>query len=145
MKWLFIAWIFFLIDPGPTAGWEVFSKVKFTSVFYKAHDAHFLTPRFDAAIRGYEEKEFVLRGYYLPLELEEKNVIIISRNPYSMCFFCGGAGPESVAEVHFAGKRPRFKADQLITVKGVLKLNSRDITHLNFILKDAALVADDSR
>jgi hypothetical protein len=145
MKWFLVASVFLLMDPEPTAGWEIFSKVKFTSVFYKEHDAHFLTPRFDAAIRSYEEKEFVLRGYYLPLELEEKNVIILSRHPYSMCFFCGGAGPESVAEIHFAGKMPGFKADQLITVKGILKLNSRDITHLNFILKDAVLVPGNSR
>jgi hypothetical protein len=57
-----------------------------------------------------------------------------------MCFFCGGAGPEAVAEVHFAGKVPRFKADQIIMAKGILKLNGRDITHLNFILKEAVLV-----
>jgi hypothetical protein len=140
MKWIAILCTVLIVTPEPPDGWKVLSKVKFTSVFYKEHQAHFLTPFFDSSIRSFEGKEFVLRGHYLPLETDEKNVIILSRSPYSMCFFCGGAGPESVAEVHFAGKVPRFKADQIITVKGILKLNGKDISHLNFILKEAVLV-----
>jgi hypothetical protein len=35
----------------------------------------------------------------------------------------------------------KFQVDDLITVKGKLKLNAEDIEHVNFILKDAVLVS----
>ena len=73
------------------------------------------------------------------MELDDNKVIILSKFPYSQCFFCGGAGPESVAEIYFSSKRPRLKADQLITVTGLLKLNALDINHMNFILENARI------
>jgi hypothetical protein len=126
--------------PVPGEGWMIFSKVKFTSKYYKAHDQYFLTPSLDVLIRAYEGKSFILKGHYIPMDIDDKQVIILSRYPYSACFFCGGAGPESVAEIHFTEKAPKLKADQVIRVKGRLKLNDRDITHMNFILEEAALV-----
>jgi hypothetical protein len=59
----------------------------------------------------------------------------------SQCFFCGGGGPESIAEVMFKNNAaPKFQVDDLITVKGKLKLNANDIDHVNFILTEAVLV-----
>lgn len=55
-------------------------------------------------------------------------------------FFCGGAGPETIAEVSFKVKTDKFDADQFIRVKGKLKLNESDIDHVNFMLVDAVLV-----
>lgn len=134
------AFIFSLVPHFFDDGWGILGKVKFTSKFYKEHNDYFLTPFLDSRIRFYEGKEFILKGHYLPMDLEDKRTIILSKYPYSACFFCGGAGPESVAEVHFKDKAPRFKADQVITVKGILKLNANDITHMNFMLHDAELV-----
>jgi hypothetical protein len=58
----------------------------------------------------------------------------------SQCFFCGGGGPESIAEVTFKVDPGKFQVDDLITVKGKLKLNASDIEHVNFILEEAVLV-----
>lgn len=80
-----------------------------------------------------------MEGYYMPLDLENNYTIVLSRNPYAQCFFCGGAGPESVIEVNFSAKPPKFKMDQIVRVTGVLKLNDKDIEHMNFILTDATL------
>lgn len=121
-------------------GWSVFAQVKFIPKYYAKYKEHFLFPEFDARIRLMEGREITLQGYYLPYELADKSAVIISRYPYSACFFCGGAGPESVAEVVFNGKPPKFKADQIITVRGTLKLNDTDVDHLNFILLNATLV-----
>ena len=120
-------------------GWTVFAKVRFTEKFYKEFDEYYLTPLFDTKIRFREGKEFTLKGHFLPFDLDEKNVVIISKHPYSMCFFCGGAGPESVAEIRFLSKHPKFKADQIISVTGKLKLNEKNIDHVNFILEEAVL------
>ena len=129
-------------EPVPvTNGWTVFAKVRFTEKFYKELNEYFLAPFFDSKIRQYENKEVLLKGHYLPFDLQEKNTIIVSKFPYAACFFCGGAGPESIAEVQFKERRPKFKADQVVQVSGKLVLNDRDINHMNFILKDAELIA----
>ncbi len=123
----------------PSDGWDLFARVKFTEKFLKELNEYYLVPFLDSKIKLHEGKEITLKGYYLPYELDDKNRIIISKNPYSQCFFCGGAGPESVSEIVFASKRQRFKADQIITVTGTLKLNATDINHMNFILMNARL------
>jgi hypothetical protein len=130
-----------LSQPSP-GGWDIFAKVKFKSQLIKEVNEYFLVPAFDAGIRSYEGKEMTLEGYFIPFDLENKRTVIISRNPYSQCFFCGGAGPESVAEISFASKPPKFKADQIISVTGILKLNGTDINHLNFILENSKLNTD---
>lgn len=123
-----------------TDGWKIFSQVKFTSKYFPKYKEYFLFPEFDARIRFMEGKEIVLQGYYLPYALADESAIIISRYPFSSCFFCGGAGPESVAQVVFNSKPPKFKADQVITVRGTLWLNETDVNQLNFILLNAVIV-----
>lgn len=76
----------------------------------------------------------------MPMDMSDKRTIILSKFPYSACFFCGAAGPESVAEVQFKTILHRFKTDQVITVRGTLVLNNSDFTHMTFILKDAELI-----
>jgi hypothetical protein len=120
--------------------WDLFAKVKFTSKFYKEFNDYFLAPKFDENIKNIEGKEVILKGHYLPFDLPNKLHIIISKFPYAQCFFCGGAGPESIAEVHFKEKPRKFKADEIIVVKGRLRLNDSDVNHVNFILEDAELV-----
>lgn len=126
--------------PPVTNAWLLFEKVKYTEKFYKEVNEYYLTPFFDSKIRQYENHEIILKGHFIPFDLEEKNVIILSKYPYSACFFCGGAGPESVAEIRFKKKPPKFKGDQIIQVSGKLKLNDKDINHMNFILTDASIV-----
>ena len=89
-----------------------------------------------------EGKEVVLRGYYVPFAPEDDDYIIVSKYPMSQCFFCGGGGPESVAEVNFRKETGPFKVDDLITLKGTLALNTEDPDHINFILTDAVLLTD---
>jgi hypothetical protein len=127
--------------PPVTNGWVLFSRVKYSQRFFKEYNEYFLVPSFDSRIRQYEHQEILLKGHYMPMDLEEKNVIILSKFPYSACFFCGGAGPESVAEIHFRSKPPRLKTDQIVQVSGKLALNARDVNHMNFILKDATIIA----
>ncbi len=122
-------------------GWTEFARVKFTSKFFKELNEYFLVPFLDSRIKALEGKEITLEGHYMPMDMEDNRVIIISKYPYSQCFFCGGAGPESVAEIIFSTKAPRFKADQIVAVTGTLKLNDRDINHMNFILENAKSVA----
>lgn len=120
-------------------GWLLFLKVKFEPKFLKEHNAKYLIPVFNNAIKAREGTLVSLSGYYLPFKLED-NRLFLSKYPYAACFFCGGAGPESVVEVIFPAAKPKLKQDQVITVKGKLKLNDTDIDRLNFILEDAVVI-----
>jgi hypothetical protein len=95
---VFTATIFLQSSPS---GWDMFAKVKFTPQLVKEVNEQFLVPFFDSRIRFYEGKEMTLEGYYIPMDLEGRNTIILSRSPYAQCFFCGGAGPESISEIVF--------------------------------------------
>jgi hypothetical protein len=138
MKMLFALSMAVLFQVSPD-GWNLFSTVKFSPKLIKELNDYYLIPAFNSKIRFYEGKELTLEGYYMPLDLSNRNTIVISRNPYAQCFFCGGAGPESVAEITFASRPPKFKMDQIVRVSGILKLNDTDIEHMNFMLTDAKL------
>ncbi|WP_255590365.1 hypothetical protein [Algoriphagus sp. NBT04N3] len=56
------------------------------------------------------------------------------------CFFCGAAGPESVAVVYLKAKPPRMKVDQIIEVRGILDLNATDVEEMTFIIRDAIII-----
>jgi len=123
-----------------TDGWNAFAKTKFDTKYSEKAGEYFLFPAFPADLKAMVGKEIDLEGYYLPIDVEGDAYIILSKFPYSQCFFCGGAGPESIAEVYFKSKTPKFEGDQFIRIKGKLKLNDADLEHGNFIVEEAVLV-----
>ena len=123
-----------------TSAWDLFAKTKFESKFYEKLGEYLFYPNFPADLKAIEGKEITVEGYYVPFAPEDGNYIIISKYPMSQCFFCGGGGPESIAEVNFANESSKFDVDDLITVKGKLKLNTENLDHVNFILDQAVLV-----
>jgi len=54
-----------------------------------------------------------------------------------MCFFCGGAGPETVMEV-FAKEPIKYSAEPVM-LKGKLELNDSDVNRLIYTLKDVEI------
>lgn len=122
------------------SGWEIFSNTRFEWQYIEEMEMEAEIPIFDDKIKSLEGEEITLTGYYLPIDIEG-NRIIISKQPYASCFFCGGgAGLESVAEIQLETKQPPFEMDQLLTIKGRLKLNEREYGHLVFILTDASVI-----
>lgn len=122
--------------------WNVFAKTKFEPKFDEKVGEYLFYPTFSDDVKKLEGKVITLEGFYVPFAPEGDDYIILSKFPMSQCFFCGGGGPESVAEVNFAKEPGRFQVDDLITVRGKLKLNSDDLDHINFILTDAVLISD---
>lgn len=123
------------------SGWEIFEQTRFRWEWSDEYETKIEIPIFNQAIRELDGTEISLTGYYIPMELEG-NTIVISKNTFASCFFCGGAGPESVAEVELKSRHRGLKADQLVTVKGTLKLNKYDYDHLVFMIIDAEIVTD---
>jgi hypothetical protein len=124
-----------------TDSWALFAKTKFEAKYNEKAAEYFLYPVFAPELKNMVGKEISIEGYYLPIEIEGDAYIILSKFPYSQCFFCGGAGPESIAEVTFKVKAGKFEMDQYLRVKGKLKLNEANIEHGNFLLEDAVLVS----
>ncbi len=96
-------------------------------------------PVFDDQVKKYEGKKIQIKGYIIPTEgYKNQKEFIFSAYPYSMCFFCGNAGPETVMEVT-SSKGVPFTNDQ-VTIQGTLRLNGDDINRLMFSLEDATEV-----
>ena len=117
-------------------GWSVLSDVSFKLEYYEQFGQEIEIPVFGERLKAQEGRSFTVSGYFVPAEMEG-NSIILSKLPYASCFFCGGAGIESVIEVQFADEHRRFDLDEIVTVRGTLVLNDDDFEHLIFILKDA--------
>lgn len=123
-----------------TDGWDAFARTKFETKYNEKAKEYFMSPVFPPELKALVGKEVDLEGYYMPIEVPGDAYIILSKFPFSQCFFCGGAGPESIAEVTFKVKPGKFEADQFIRIKGKLKLNEKDLEHGNFLVEDAVLV-----
>ena len=122
-------------------GWLAFAKTKFETKYNQSAAEYFLMPNFPIELKALVGKEVNLEGYYMPIDVDGNAYIILSKFPYSQCFFCGGAGPETIAEVSFKVKpASKFEADQFIRVKGKVKLNESDLEHGNFMLTDSVLI-----
>jgi hypothetical protein len=120
-------------------GWLLFLKAKFEPKYFKQLDETYLSPVFPPSIKAKVGGEVSLSGYYMPFDMDEHRVIL-SKYPYAACFFCGGAGPESVVEVVFIDNAPKLEVDDVISVKGKLRLNDKDVERMNFILYDAVVL-----
>lgn len=98
-------------------------------------------PKFGQDIRALEGKEIELSGYIIPFEgMFKPDHLIISSVPIASCFFCGGAGPESVAEIYL--DEPVEYTAKKVTISGKLALNDSDVDQLMYILNDAKLKID---
>lgn len=145
-KWIFVimalSGCFGAMAQQPTQPdrWNTFAKTRFEPKYYEKQGEYIFYPTFTPELKGLVGKEIVLEGYFVPFAPDDGKFIIISKFPMSQCFFCGGGGPESIAEVYFAKHPGGFKVDDRITVKGKLKLNADDADHTNFILTDATLM-----
>ena len=116
--------------------WETLEDVHFTDKYSKELDAHYYYPHFGSSVKALQGKEVFLKGYILAIK-PSKGIFILSRNPYASCFFCGNGGPESIVELKLKPKHPRFKMDQVATIKGKLKLNQKDVYQCNYIFEEA--------
>ena len=117
--------------------WQILSDVEFKDVYLEELDAYYWMPNFGAQVLQAEGKDFFIEGYMIPVDIDE-DFYVLSRYPFANCFFCGGAGPESVIDLRFPGKSERaYNTDERLTFRGRLKLNADDVYQMNYILVDA--------
>ncbi|WNJ20613.1 DUF3299 domain-containing protein [Pontibacter sp. G13] len=76
---------------------------------------------FTSEILALDGKEIEIRGYVLPLDAQGETYAL-SAFPFAACFFCGGAGKESVMMLWLDKPGYSFTLDDLRTFRGKLKL-----------------------
>ena len=119
--------------------WELLKNVEFDEIWSEEFQAYYMVPKFSESVKEMDGKEVQIRGFIIPVDIVQ-DYYVLSANPYSSCFFCGQAGPESVMEIQMIKKYEGLRMDQVITYRGTLKLNVDDIYQLNYILEDAEII-----
>jgi hypothetical protein len=80
--------------------WKTLSKISYKKEYDELMGFKIDKPVFSESVKALEGKEVTIKGYIIPVEgYKSHKEFIFSAFPYSMCFFCGGAGPETVMEV----------------------------------------------
>jgi len=121
--------------------WKTLAKITYKKEYDELMGFKIDIPVFSDAIKNLEGKEVEVKGYIIPVEgYKSHNEFIFSAFPYNMCFFCGGAGPETVMEV-VSTDPVKYTAEQIV-LKGKLTLNADDINRLMFQLTEAKLIED---
>lgn len=119
--------------------WKTLAKITYKKEYDEFLGFKIDKPVFSEEIKALNGKEVTVKGFVIPVEgYKSHKEFIFSAFPYSMCFFCGGAGPESVMEV-LATEPVEYSAESII-LKGKLHLNSDDVNKLMYSLTDARLV-----
>lgn len=119
--------------------WKELSDVTYVSTIDPLLGYEIESPVFGKKVTALEGKKVTLKGYIVPLEeMRGHKYFVLSSLPYNICFFCGGAGPETVVEVYSTAEIPY--QDNAITIVGTLELNQDDPLHLMYILKNAELL-----
>ena len=122
--------------------WQSLAKITYTKQYDELLGFKVDVPVFSEEVKALEGTEVVIKGYVIPVEgYKSHTEFIFSAFPYNMCFFCGGAGPETVMEV-YANEAIQYQTES-IKIKGTLVLNDTDINQLMYVLRDVTLVTED--
>ncbi|MFT5164903.1 MAG: hypothetical protein ACI8P3_000126 [Saprospiraceae bacterium] len=92
-------------------------------------------------IEALDGTDVTVKGYVIPLSGKKaQSHFMFSAYPYSSCYFCGGAGPETIMEAFIKGDEKINFSDTAITLKGTFKFSSRDPNDIMFTLENAVLI-----
>lgn len=123
----------------PDTGWDLLSTVEITKEYDEFVGDVIDKPIFPELLKRKEGGKIILEGFMIPLEQEiAQDYFVLSRFPFQSCFFCGGAGPETVVEV-FSESDFAFTEDR-IRVEGELQLNDENPLQLFYVLKNCKIV-----
>ncbi len=121
-------------QPARLITWNDLTDVKFTRQFIKEEDMYFLMPKFGERVKKLNGEKLRIKGYMIPVDPADK-VYILSARPMASCFFCGGAGPETIIQLNLKTKR-KFKTDEVWIVEGKFRLNADNLEECNYILDE---------
>lgn len=129
----------FLIAQSASNPWKLLADVDIKDRYDEEAGYEISYPVFGDKAQQLNGKIITVEGYMIPYEVYlGPKYFILSSLPIAACFFCGGAGPETVMEV-FTTHSIEL-TDETIKMRGRLELNPDDPDRMMYILKDAKLV-----
>lgn len=102
--------------------WNTFERLNFEEVYEPTTASWVQVPVWTEELKQWDGKLVKITGYIIALDAVNSQYAL-SAFPFSSCFFCGAAGPESVLELDLKHQQ-EYLTDEVITFKGVLELNS---------------------
>jgi len=97
-----------------TNTWKTLSKITYKKEYDEILGFKIDKPVFSDKVKSLEGEIVEVKGYIIPVEgYKSHKEFILSAFPYNMCFFCGGAGPETVMEVESIEAIP-FQAESIV-------------------------------
>jgi len=118
--------------------WTDLMDITFKDVYLESDDMYVYYPLFKEKQKSLDSEEISITGYIIPVDVE-LNQYVLSAFPFSACFFCGNAGPESVMAVYFSSPDQSFKTDERLTLQGNLELNDTNVDELVYVLRNATV------
>ncbi len=116
--------------------WKKLGKLTYKKQYDELMGFKVDVPVFGPEIKALAGKEITVKGYIIPTNgYKSHKEFVFSAFPYNMCFFCGGAGPETVMEVY--ATEPIEYVTEPVVIRGILQLNDKDINRLMFALVKA--------
>ncbi len=120
----------------PEVNWTDLMDITFKDIYIEKDDIYVYYPLFGEKQKKHDGKTIQITGYIIPIDVEQ-NQYVLSAFPFSACFFCGNAGPESVMAIYFQGNTRVFNTDERIKLEGTLELNDTDVDELVYVLRNA--------
>jgi len=140
MKYIFIL-VFFLVSNIMNAqsrlNWQQLSDISIERIEDKENFISYNEAKFGEDLLKLDSTEIYISGYLIPIDAMGLTYAL-SRNPNASCFFCGGAGPETVVLLRIKPENyKRYATDTRMTFSGRLKMNKNDKDSFIYVLYDA--------
>lgn len=120
----------------PEVKWTDLMDITFKDIYLEKDDIYVYYPLFGEKQKKHDGQTIQITGYIIPIDVDQ-NLYVLSAFPFSACFFCGNAGPESVMAIYFEGDTRVFNTDERLKLEGTLELNDTDVDELVYVLRNA--------
>ncbi len=139
MKYFLLPLLFFCADADAQSviTWSDLADVKIETVTDNENFLTYNEAEFGPKLAVWDSTAVYLTGYLIPIDAMGLTYAL-SKNPNASCFFCGGAGPETVALLRIKPEKyRRYKTDERLTFSGILRLNKNDLKSFIYVLENA--------
>jgi hypothetical protein len=119
--------------------WETLQDITFEKRWYEEEATYMLCPLFGTKITKLNGQEVIIKGYIFPLD-PSSNLFVLSNEPFRENFLtAGGKDSQYFLGLKFKQTNRKFKANQKLSFKGILRLNDDNIYELNYILENVEI------
>ena len=132
---LFIIFGFSIQNNPQRVAFSTLMNLSFEEVYNSEKEKWEYLPEFPEEVIKLDKQEVYIKGYVIPVDLSG-DLFALSAYPFSSCFFCGGAGPESVIGLKMESSS-RYTTDQIVTFTGVLSISNKYESEFFYTLENA--------